>query len=192
VKSFYNKLVFNVYGCISVETLVEMEKRTLLKDKEVEDFEIKIKESEKQMHQLEENIGYLNNQIKEFEERLAHAFESAGAMGTMDEVVTEQGASVIMEGCETLVVTSMEWDRVFDAIGSHCLIQPCKLNMLDEMTRNFEGIIFIDRNSIKNTRELLEIEKKINKMNKRKAVILGSSPAELVRNIIIKKSRLEE
>jgi uncharacterized LabA/DUF88 family protein len=191
-KSFYNKLVFNVYGCISVETLVEVERKTLLKDKDVESLQIKIKENEKHILQLEKDIESLNDRIKEYEKSICDELELNSGMRTIEDGVVEQVASVVIGDCETIIITSLEWDRVFDVLGRCCIIHPENLNMLEEAAKSFEGIIFIDRNSIKNTRDLIEIEKRINRMNKRRAVVLGSSPPELVRNIIFKKSRLEE
>jgi hypothetical protein len=67
-----------------------------------------------------------------------------------------------------------------------------KIDILEKITDEFKGTVFIERSSFLSTRELMKVEKLLSQKNLRKVVLLSSSPEELVRNIIIKKEKLED
>jgi hypothetical protein len=187
-REFYNKLSIYVFQCVMMECLIVMEKKLKAKDEIISSLENKVKTYDKSLKVLEENIVQMNDKINEYEERISNILNAKNEQ--LDEGNDQQAADIDRD-YEVLIITSCQSDRIFDVVGNYLIISPDNVNLLYSNLDGFNGEIFIDRCSIRSTKELIELEKLIKSKNKKKSVVWSKTPEELVRNIIIKKFKQE-
>ncbi|WDU83846.1 hypothetical protein [Caloramator sp. Dgby_cultured_2] len=107
-----------------------------------------------------------------------------------DQKVNDDKINKFEKENENTIITNYQYDRVFDVIGRCNIINSENINILDNI-ENYEGQIFIHRNSIDSTKDLLNLEKSLKSKGIKYYVIFGLSLEELIRNIILKKKSVE-
>jgi hypothetical protein len=187
IKEFYNKLIYNIYGAVSTETFIEFQNTIKNKDEYIAKLEKEFKQKDEFINNLNSEINFLKGKLSESETKIDEILNPP-----INAKADEQLAFDRPEDIQNIIISSFNADRVFDAIGSYYLINPQKLDLLEKITDEFRGTVFIERSSFLSTRELMKVEKLLSQKKIRKVVLLSSSPEELVRNIIIKKEKLED
>ncbi|SEG05150.1 hypothetical protein SAMN05660865_01629 [Caloramator fervidus] len=186
-RNFFNKLVSDAIVCFNIDLyreiqnkLKEFQEKSNLLEKEIRNKEEKIHVIEKEIENLQKSyINYKEKVEKELEE-IKH---------NLEEKVKQEEKDISLLNDNT-IITNFSYDRIFDSIGNCNVISPSNLEVLDNFD-DYKGVIFIHRNSIDSTKDLLEIEKFLRNKNLEYHVIFGMNVEELVRNIIIKKKNLE-
>lgn len=179
---FFNKMLFNAYECINIEYFRLNQSKMDESLKQIRYYRGKVKEYEKKILSLKNNYNKLEKEFTQYKNTIQFPDEDENAI-EMDCIKKEFKSYE----CDNMVITSYEYDEVFDCIGKCYILNPKDIYLLDEVLINFKGIVFIDRSSINSTKELLIIEKIIRSKNLKKCVLLAKSKHELVRNIIIKQ-----
>jgi hypothetical protein len=187
IRDFYRKLIFKVYDCVVFEVLTENENRIKENVIEIRGLEETNRLYEKKLVNFESEYKVIDNKSKEYQEKIKHLLNFYE--GQINEVKEQEAADLEMN-YESLIITSYGFDRVFDVIGSYNILHPNKISLLEKILDEFSGTVFIDRNSIETTKELIEIERLIKQKNNKKVVLWSKSIEELVRNIIITKIKL--
>lgn len=186
-KEFYNKLLFNAYGCLCMESFGSLENELLREKETINDLKGNIKECEKKLYLSESNLRNMEKKILNSKSKIELSSKKK------EERIYERDSFKIKQDnkYDFIIITNFNDEKLFNVIGICYILHPQKINILEMLLNNFKGTVFIERNCINTTKELIKIEKLIKRSNNKSVVLLSNSLEELVRNIIIRLSRLE-
>ncbi|KRQ88068.1 hypothetical protein ABG79_00235 [Caloramator mitchellensis] len=191
-RDFYNKLYTDAHICLDIEAFRHFEEL-------FNDLSQKNNNLEREINNKEERLVSLEKQLNEFEEKyIVYKNEINKTVENLKSQVeakikeTENLTNLKREfnlSFENTIITGYGYDRIFDSIGRCNVVSFEELNNLNYL-EGYKGLVIIHKNSIVTTKDLLLLEKKLKGNNIKFTVIFGVTIEEMVRNIIIKKSKL--
>lgn len=189
-RNFFNKLLSDASVCFNVAVYKTVEDKLKELTEKNKSLEGEIKNKEEKIKSLEKQIESLERDFEDYKNAKAKELEDLKKSISDDQKVNDDKINKFEKENENTIITNYQYDRVFDVIGRCNIINSENINILDNI-ENYEGQIFIHRNSIDSTKDLLNLEKSLKSKGIKYYVIFGLSLEELIRNIILKKKSVE-
>ncbi|MCX7903512.1 MAG: hypothetical protein N2486_03270 [Caloramator sp.] len=189
-RTFYNKLLADANICFNLEVYKSFEEELKKLTEKNNSFEVEIKSRDEKIKMLEKQIELLERNFENYKITKEKELEEFKKSINKSQVKSEEKINKFEGDIETTIITNYQYDRVFEVLGRCNIIDTDNTDILSSI-ENYEGQIFVHRNSFNSTKELLNLEKLLKSKGIKYYVIFGVSLEELIRNIIIKKKSVE-